>query len=138
MADWNGIFQALKQNEPQIYSKILPFKYKLQTIAYDEIESKSDFEFLSVEQRGITDSRYLSKQRFLNIDHENLNLINVRFFLYCFIGLSQLFDGNGYTKNSNGTIGCKEYLIPNLKLNEIDKLKVIQMNVSLPQTISYK
>ena len=46
--------------------------------------------------------------------------------------VSKLFSGDGYTVDKDGNIGCKEYLIKNMTLKEIDKLKIIKLNVSLP------
>eukprot|EP01083_Nonionella_stella_P028665 78945_1 len=131
-ATWDGVFELLTHHEPQIYAKVIRFKQELQSVAFDEIESKSDFEFLDVEDRGPIDPRYLSKERFLAIKDEDLSLVDVRFFLYCYMGLSRYFDGDGYTVDKHGEIGCKEWLIKNMKLDEMENLKVIPLNITIP------
>ena len=111
----------------------MPFREELQTVPFDDIESKSDFQFLDVYERGpFEDDRYLTKDRFLNIKQDELTLVDVRFFLWCYMGLSSLFDGAGYTMDASGNRGCKEYLMKNMKVSDIDNLKVVKLNVNIP------
>jgi len=133
-ATWNGVFRLLEAEEPEVYSKLKAFKEDLMSTSFEDIESKSDFEFIDVEERGMSDDRYLSKERFLQIDDEALTLVDCRFFLYCFVGLSRYYNGDGYTMEPDGKRGVKEYLIRNMKLDEMDGMKVVPLNVDLEPT----
>ena len=140
-ATWQGVFELLKENESEIYKKILPFKEDLINTPFDDIEAKSSFEYLDVEELGPKDPRYLTKDRFLNINDDELTLSDSRFLLYCYLGLSKYFDGNGYTKDEYGKKGCKEYLIKNMKLDDMENIKLIELDVKIPEisdTIRHK
>ena len=132
-ATWNGIFELLKTNDPEIYERVSRFGEELQTKSFDEIESKSDFCFLDVYEAGRKDPRNLTKERFLNIDPKEMTLCDVRFFLYCYMGLSKYYAGDGYTKTKNGERGSKEYLMKNTKIKDIEHLKAVHLNVQLPE-----
>lgn len=130
-ATWSGIFQLLEAEEPEIYAKIKLFRSELIHTSFEDIESKSDFEFLDVAHRGPGDDRYLTKERFLNINDEDLTLVDCRLFLYCYMGLRRFYDGDGYTVDKEGKRGCKEYLIKNMRLNEIAGLRTVPLNVKI-------
>ena len=134
LAKWDGIFELIKINEPEIHKKIVPFIKELKDTPFEDIEAKSDFEFLDVDELGQNDKRYLTKQRFLEIKQDDLTLVDVRFFLYSFMGLTKYFDGDGYSVDQYGNKGCKQYLIKNIKLNEINNIKIIELNVQIPNT----
>lgn len=133
-ATWNGVFHLLESEEPEIYAKLEPFRSELIDCSFEDIESKSDFEFLDVEDRGPGDDRYLTKERFLSIADEDLTLVDCRFFLYCYVGLSKYYGGDGCTVDKDGKRGCKEYLIKNMKLDEIAGMKMVPLNIKIPMT----
>ena len=133
-ATWNGVFHLFETEEPEIYAKLESFRSELIHSSFEDIESKSDFEFLDVGRRGPSDNRYLTKERFLSIKDEDLTLVDCRFFLYCYMGLSRFFDGDGYTVDKDGERGCKEYLIKNVRLDEIAGLRTVPLNVKIPMT----
>ena len=132
VATWDNVFKLIFQTEPEIYKKIEKFKDDLENKTYDEIESESDFEFLRIYQLGIKDGRYMTKQRFLAKDEDEITISDVRFILYCWMGLNKLSSGDGYTTDKHGNKGCKEYLMNNMKLNDINQLKVVHLNVNCP------
>ena len=83
---------------------------------------------MEVNELKLKDDRYMTTERFLEINPNDITLMDVRFLLYCW-GFKKYFDGKGYTMDKNGNIGCKEYLMNNLKLSDIDNLMVIRLNV---------
>eukprot|EP01084_Bolivina_argentea_P130872 231040_1 len=130
-ATWDGIFDLFKQSFPEIYERMKNFKNDLKTKSYDEIESLADFEFFDVEQAGFDDPRYMNKERFLSIKKEDISLVNVRLLLYCFVCLNKYFTGSGFTVDTHGNVGCKEYLVHNIKLISIVSLKRVKLRVEL-------
>ena len=131
-ASWDGVFQLLSQTQPEIYRKIKKYQDDFKSKSFEEIESECNFKFLDVSQNGRKDPRYMTKERFLEIPDENVSIVDARLLLYCFMNLAKCFSGTGYTVDENGNVGCKEYLITNMKLTDIDHLKCIELNVDIP------
>eukprot|EP01084_Bolivina_argentea_P255518 429789_1 len=121
---WDGIFELLEQNEPEIFERIKSFQSDLKTKTFDEIESMSDLKFWQMKRAS-----KMTKERFLEINKEDITLIDTRFLFYCYLDLNEYFAGNGYTVDCNGKIGCKEYIIKNMELTNVEKIKQIKLTV---------
>ena len=59
LATWDGIFDTLSKNDPEIYERLKKFKNDFMTKSFDEIESKSDFDWMKVENVGISHEKYM-------------------------------------------------------------------------------
>eukprot|EP01084_Bolivina_argentea_P243955 408820_1 len=128
-ATWDGIFDFLRDNEYEIFTKIEQFKPDLKQITWDKIEKQSDFSFTDVDNKWQNDARFLTKEKFLSIAEKDLTIVQVRFFLYCYMCLSRLFYGDGYTRDKDGKIGCKEYIVRNLRLSDIPEMKIVELKM---------
>eukprot|EP01084_Bolivina_argentea_P216107 367133_1 len=127
-ANWDGIFQLLLTTSLPIYNRIKKFKEELKTLTFDEIEQKAGFIFHEI---GYRDSRFMTKEKFLSMNEEDITIVDVRFFFYCYMCVSKYFKGDGYTVTKDGKIGCKEYWMENIKLSDIDKIKTVKLNVDI-------
>jgi hypothetical protein len=56
----------------------------------------------------------------------------VRGWLYHKVGLNDLFDGGGFTKMADGSIGIPEYLTVNMRIKDFgDAFAWVDLNVSI-------
>eukprot|EP01084_Bolivina_argentea_P197553 338525_1 len=129
---WDNTFNLLKEKyNNNIYPRIKPFMNDLKTKTFQEITRDADFNFAEVEENGISDPNYMTFEKFVNIPKQQVTLIDVRLFLFCWLHLNELFDGDGYTQDENGKRGCKEYLFPNIKLDDIPHLHIVPLNIQV-------
>lgn len=135
-ATWDGLLQFLRDTDYSIFARVSKFKQELKMRSFQEIQSRSKFKFEEVDDKWTSDPRFLSKDKFLQIADEELSIVDVRLFLYCYMCVSVLFTGDGYTVDKDGNVGCKEYLIKNMPLKDIDNLKSVQLNVQPPNTVT--
>ena len=129
---WDNIFDLFKRKYyDQIYIRIKPFINDLKTKSFAEITKDIDFKFSDVEENGPSDPNYMSFDKFTSMPINEVSLVDVRLFLYCWLHFNELFDGDGYTQDENGDKGCKEYIIPNIKLDDINNLHIIPLDVNV-------
>ena len=53
----------------------------------------------------------------------------VRGWLYFVLGLSDLFDGSGWTQRADGSHGVKEYLMPNRPVEGFEAFEWVKLRV---------
>eukprot|EP01084_Bolivina_argentea_P293660 505095_1 len=128
-ATWDGIFQFLKQNEYEIFKRTQKFKQILKQMTWDEIQQKGEFQFEEIDNKWHLDPRFMTKEKFLSIPQTKLTIVHVRLLFYCYMCLSRLFSGHGYTVDKNGKLGCKEYIIKNMRLEDIANLKMVELKI---------
>lgn len=77
------------------------------------------------------DPRFINEERLLAA--KPCTLGHVRGYLFNMVGLSRLFDGNGYTLDNNGNRGPREYLVRgDVRVNTIPGFRYVKFPISLP------
>jgi hypothetical protein len=126
-ATWDGILSLIDNYYPKPISiKIWRHADALKSMNFDEIEARARLSFLQgasyfdISELAINgypiDPRFMSEERFLECEG---TLEECRGFLYNRLDLAPLFDGSGYTKDSSGQLHVREYLQPNVPIQDL-------------------
>jgi hypothetical protein len=95
------------------------------SIVVSQGASYSDIDELSINGYS-TNSRFMSEERFLECKG---TLEESRGFLYNRLGLSCLFDGSGFTKDSNGQLCAREYLQPDVPVWDLPGFRYLNLPI---------
>ena len=126
-ATWDGVFGLIEETEPEVFERIKKYRHEIMNRSCAEIEAECDWDFLTVNQNN-KDPRHLTGDKFLAMDPKDITIVHARFLLYSW-ALNRQFDGGGYTMDKNGTVGVKEYLMTNVKMNDVDDMRIIKLDV---------
>ena len=121
-ATWEGVMLLVGSHYPMVSDKVRAHERALRTWRFEAIQRRAMSGFL----RGCTyfeineasvagaseDPRFISTARLAARSCEG-TLEEVRGWLYFVLGLSELFDGSGYTRAPDGTRMVQEYMMPN-------------------------
>ncbi|KAJ3074513.1 hypothetical protein HDU98_011103 [Podochytrium sp. JEL0797] len=136
LATWDNILELIGQYyDKRIYDKLIPFLHELKTTHIKDIDSKGRLRYISelpVKDKHKHDEFY-SPEKILK--KKNINLFDVRGFMYHTIGCNYLFIGKGYSRSPNGD-DLAEYLIPNRKITSIPSLASTTVSVSESEIIN--
>jgi hypothetical protein len=150
-ATWDGVVRTVERSYPvAISSKVAPHRAALGERTFESIEAEarrgggeggaaflgeeagSSYYDINEAARGgaSADPRFMSEER---IAASSGSLPQVRGFLYNCLGLSLLFNGDGWTKTGDGQRGVKEYLVKNVPVGNIPGAghRYLPMEVSL-------
>jgi hypothetical protein len=138
-ATWDGVLSLVDAHYPNsISSKIRRHVDALKKMSFDEIEARARLSYLAgasyfdVHQLAAvgnsTDPRFMSEERFSECEG---TLEESRGFLYHRLGLSNLFDGSGFTKDSNGVLFVREYLQPNVLVRDIAEFRYLDLPIDI-------
>lgn len=130
LATWDNVVEMVQRVYPSVANMVEDNLFELKTNKFDTIEAMAAFDFSEVDKVGISDSRYMTYERF---KRSSGDLIHTRAFLYFTLHLRELFSGDGYTYDSSGNRGLKEYFIQNMPIANISGAKVYDIDVQLPQ-----
>lgn len=130
LATWDDVALMVSQIYPQAKTKIYHQLQKLKLTTFSEIEGVANRKFNIIDKKGPEDKNFMTYERFKN---SKGTLIDVRAFFYHTVHLRELFSGDGFTYDSNGERGLKEYIAPNCKLEELEEYNLINMMINLPK-----
>jgi hypothetical protein len=132
LATWQNIFDKIAFFYGEEVKELLaPHEADIITKNYDEIDPSYRLKYLSelpvIEKYAHTE--YLTKNNllrdaFLYDGKKMISLYTARGFFYHSIGCNALFRGDGYSLSAAHT---EEWLMPNLYLNEIPGIKIIDI-----------
>jgi hypothetical protein len=136
-ATWNGILSLIDNYYPKSISmKIWRHVDALKSMSFDEIETRARLSYLQgssyfdMDELAIngysTDPRFMSEERFLECEG---TLEECRGFLYNRLGLTRLFDGSGFTKDSSGQLYAREYLQPNVPVRDLPGFRYLDLAI---------
>jgi hypothetical protein len=136
-ATWDGILSLIdKHYSKSISTKICQHADALKSMSFDEIEDRARLSFLEgasyfdvneLPVNGIfNDSRFMTEERFSECQG---TLEESRGFLYNRIGLTGLFDGSGFTKDSTGQLHVREYLQLNLLVRDLPGFRYLDISI---------
>jgi len=105
-------------------------------MSFDEIETRARLSYLAgasysdvtqlVIDGNTSDPRFMSEERFSECEG---TLEESRGFLYNRPGLKRLFDGSGFTKDSNGQLMVREYLLPDVRVRDLDGFRYLNLPI---------
>lgn len=138
LATWDGVLTLIDQYySSHISQKVRQHIETLKQMTYDEIEARARLSYLNgasyfdVNELAIdgysNDSRFMSDERFTECEG---TLEEVRGFLYNRLGLSRLYDGNGFTKDENGRLNVREYLQLNIPVRDIPGFRYLDLPIN--------
>jgi hypothetical protein len=136
-ATWDGILSLIdKCYSKSISTKIYQHADTLKRMSFDEIEARARLSYLQgasyfdIDELSIngysTDPRFMSEERFEECEG---TLEESRGFLYNRLGLSCLFDGSGFTKDSKGKLCAREYLQPNVPVRDLPGFRYLNLPI---------
>ena len=132
---WDNLFDLFREQyngrDNNVYQRIEPFMNALKDLSFEEITKDADFDFGEVEGNGESDPNYMSFKRFVSIPVNEVTLVQARLFLFCWLDLNELFEGDGYTKDEHGKQGCREYIIPNMHMHDIPNLHIVPLSIKM-------
>lgn len=129
-ATWDNLLDMMAEQYPQVADKIQASRHDLKSEQnFSNWEKQAGFEFGEV-KRG--DPRFIGYEE---LQQREGKPWEVRAFLYNSCNVNSLYSGDGYTKRPDGGQGVPEYIVPNLKVNDLPSARVLNVNVSLPATL---
>eukprot|EP01083_Nonionella_stella_P004763 13890_1 len=133
-ATWDNVFILFKRYVNEAYIRMEKHIEALKNTSFEDIEKQAGFCFLDVHILGEEKSdKFMTLERFNKIDVDKVTLVDCRLFLYNWLGLKELYIGDGYTKDENGEKGCLEYLMPNKFLKDIPDLRIVALDVDVSE-----
>ncbi len=130
-ATWGNVFSLVADAYPEIARIILhPNTSDLEYVSFEEIERDAGYAFSEVDKNGLSDPRFMTAERLLA---SRCELFQVRAFLYHTVYLRELFTGDGWTRTLEGGRGVREYMMPNALIDDLNDVRVIDLDVQLPR-----
>lgn len=129
LATWDNVSAVVSHVYPSVASKIQAQIPSLKELSITEIEEVAGYVFSDVFNNGITDPRYMTKER---LEAAEGTLVDVRAFLYCTVQLRDLFSGDGYTYTPDGERSLMEYITKNALLSQLQPHALLNVDVELP------
>jgi len=134
-ATWDGIFSLIQTTYPGLYEKCLKHRVALENTSFEEIQAQCPLENFSYFETGQDRERKSKPERYIRAEQldaiEEPELWQTRAFLYYVFNLADLFDGKGRTVASDGTVGFREFLVPNVKLSDLSECRLIDIPISI-------
>ncbi len=136
-ATWYGILSLIEKYYPKsISTKICQHADAFKSMTFDEIEARARLSYLqgasysdvnALPVYGIfNDPRCMTEERFMACEG---TLEESRGFLYNRIGLTGLYDGSGFTKDSTGQLHVREYLQLNLPVRDLPGFRYLDISI---------
>ena len=136
-ATWDGVLSLVDYHYSNtVSSKIRRHVDALKQMSFDEIETRARLSYLAgasysdvtqlVIDGNTSDPRFMSEERFSECEG---TLEESRGFLYNRLGLSRLFDGSGFTKDPYGQLIVREYLQPNVPVQDIAGFQYLNLPI---------
>jgi hypothetical protein len=125
-ATWSNMVSLISHAYPQTTKALHSHYNQLSKIPFEQIQTQSGFSFAEVEKNGPSDPRFMTIDRFMQ---SQMNLVDIRAFLYFSIYLKELFSGDGYTYSSDGYRGMQEFATLNQPINSLGKNALLDINI---------
>jgi hypothetical protein len=143
-ATWDGIFSLIDQHYPKsISSKIWEHADALKSMTFDEIEARARLSYLQgasyCQVNDLPNDGFFNDPRFMTEERFSLcegTLEQSRGFLYNALGLTSLYDGSGFTKDSTGKLHIREYLQLNLPVRDLPGFRYLDLSFDTNDLIS--
>ncbi|CAF3114030.1 unnamed protein product [Rotaria sp. Silwood2] len=137
LATWDGILSLIDAYYPKSISmKVRRHENALKEMDFNVIEAHARLSYLrgasyfDINELAVdgnsSDPRFMSEERFLECEG---TLEESRGFLYHRLGLSKLFDGSGFTKDSSGRLCVREYLQLNMPIRDIPGFRYLDLPI---------
>lgn len=125
-ANWPGVAVEVSAVYPRTLDAWLRHIETLKKRSFAEWQQTAGYSFATVDKNGRNDPRFMTHDRFLASHQTALDL---RAFLYFTVRLTDLFTGSGFTVNEKGERQLDEYIMPNLPLNQLEKLVLTDIEI---------
>lgn len=118
LATWDNVLRECALAYPQVGDIFEAPGTRAALLAMDfaRAEELCGFSLSEVDKNGVDDPRFVSLERLLGSD---MSPLMVRRFLYHCCRISDLFSGDGWTRTAAGKLGLKEYVMPNLRIDQL-------------------
>ena len=128
-ATWDNVIEMVSEIYPELSAMLRGALPALKRSDFASIEAKAGYRFESVDKLGRGDPRFMTAER---LAATGGGVVAVRAFLYHSVHLRELFSGDGYTYDEAGARGLREYIIPNMRLDQIDGHALIDLAIDVP------
>ncbi len=123
-ADWNGLGHTIKEMYPEhVYNLYTKHIENLKNKSFEDIDALGVISLKEAYENGPESAGYINSEKLT----ENSSLWEFRSFLYNEMRLTELYEGNGYTKNEKGEAGLAEYFFINRMLTELSSFEIIDL-----------
>eukprot|EP01124_Arcella_intermedia_P009520 TRINITY_DN1620_c0_g1_i3.p1 TRINITY_DN1620_c0_g1~~TRINITY_DN1620_c0_g1_i3.p1 ORF type:complete len:354 (+),score=111.15 TRINITY_DN1620_c0_g1_i3:34-1062(+) len=120
LATWSNLFLLIDEYYPDVSQKVRKWEQTLIETPWEKVKALAGFDHLAVSMKGReVDDHYISYQR---LKEREGTFIEVRSFIYFEIGAKELFRGDGYAYSEAGQQGAKEYLTPNVPVQNMEHI----------------
>lgn len=127
-ATWDGVFAMMKRYYPDIYEIAQGYREKLEQLTFLELKALAGYDIGLVKKDSEQYMNYENfKARFITTGVIP-TVTDVRAFLWHELWLTELFAGDGYTRDDKGTKGLKEYLMLNKKLSDLNPIVILPLD----------
>eukprot|EP01120_Amphizonella_sp_Union-15-10_P003428 TRINITY_DN13846_c0_g1_i1.p1 TRINITY_DN13846_c0_g1~~TRINITY_DN13846_c0_g1_i1.p1 ORF type:complete len:239 (-),score=20.08 TRINITY_DN13846_c0_g1_i1:5-721(-) len=136
LATWENVLFMVEKCFPEIppghFIKMHSHLDKLKTMPFLEIQKMAGFNFFQVKESGSSNPLFMTLKRFIECQ---VSLVDLRAFLYCEIGCSELFRGDGVGMTQDGKIAQAEYLTPTVPVSQLQGFVMVDLDLT-PNMIS--
>lgn len=116
-ATWENVFRLTEQTYPQLKNKLRKYYSRLKKIPFSEIQKQAPESFAQIEKVGKAHAHFIDEIKLEKIARPQL--WQVRAFFYLRLHLNELYRGDGWTYDSKGVRGLREYVSLNRKIEEL-------------------
>ncbi len=134
-ATWDHVVDTVVSVYPAVAALVEAQRAALKRTSWEQIEALAGYTFKDVDRLGLEDVRFMTYER---LQQSRGTLVEVRAFLYHSVHLRELYHGDGYTYDAAGVRGVAEYLVPNMRLDDLQGLTLLDIEVSIPNSAAAK
>lgn len=118
LATWENVLKECALAYPMVAGafEAAGTKETLMAMSFARAEELCGFSLSEVDKNGVDDPRFVSFDRLAGSD---MSPLMVRRFLYHCCRISDLFSGDGWTRTAAGKLGLKEYVMPNMRIDQL-------------------
>lgn len=130
LATWENTISMVAAEYPEVATLVRAVGPELKRRDFASIEREAGYRFEEVDKAGSAHPRFMTTERLLA---SGGGVVAVRAFLYHRVHLKELYRGDGYTYDEQGARGLQEFIIPNLRLADIEGHRLLDVTVVVPQ-----
>jgi hypothetical protein len=128
---WDQMLDMVAEAYPRAEDIVDAQRAALKSTPYAAIEKMAIEPFFVSNRVGEVSPLFMTEDRLLQTDG---SLTAVRAFLYHTLHLYELYSGDGWTYDSEGTRGAQEFMAPNRRLSQMGTHRLIDLEVTTPET----
>lgn len=123
-ATWKNVINAVAKAYPTISGKLEAQEQNFERDSFAAVQKLNETAFAEINKEGPEAPNFINLKR---LEERKGTEWEVRAFLYNVIHLNELFSGDGFTRNENGSKGFKEYISDQIKIDDLKDLQIVDL-----------